>query len=53
MAVYKLTLEVDDWADVHGDALTLESKIMDLIKTAVLPTLDLELTDYWLSKKRG
>jgi hypothetical protein len=53
MAVYKLTIELDDWAEMHGDALTLENKVMDLIRTAVLPTLDLNAGTYQLTRKRG
>ena len=53
MPKYKLTLEIDDWANMHGDALTLENKIMDLMRTAVLPTLDLHSGTYQLTKKRG
>jgi hypothetical protein len=50
---YKLVLEIDDWANVHGDALTLENKLMDLIKAAVLPTLDLNVITYQVTRKRG
>ena len=53
MPKYKLTLEIDDWANMHGDALTLENKIMDLMRAAVLPTLDLHSGTYQLTKKRG
>jgi hypothetical protein len=53
MAVYKLTIELDDWAEMHGDALTLENKVMDLIRTAVLPTLDLNSGAFQLTRKRG
>ena len=53
MAKYKLTLEVDDWAELHNDALTLENKLMDLIRAAVLPTLDLNPITYQVSRKRG
>ena len=53
MAKYKLTLEVDDWANVHSDTQNLEIKIMDLIRAAVLPTLDLQADTYQLTKKRG
>jgi hypothetical protein len=53
MAKYKLTLEINDWAELHSDALTLENKLMDLIRAAVLPTLDLQLGTYQLTKKRG
>jgi len=50
---YKLTLEVDDWSELHNDSLTLENKLMDLIRAAVLPTLDLNVTSYQLTRKRG
>jgi hypothetical protein len=53
MALYKLTIELDDWADIHGDALTLENKVMDLIRTSVLPTLDLNSGAFQLTRKRG
>lgn len=53
MAKYKLTLEVDDWANMHSDTQNLEIKIMDLIRAAVLPTLDLHSGTYQLTKKRG
>jgi hypothetical protein len=53
MTTYKLTLEIDDWADVHGDALTLENKMIDLVKAAVLPTLDVNLITYQVTRKRG
>ena len=53
MAMYKLTIELDDWADVHSDTLTLENKVMDLIRTAVLPTLDLNAGVFQLTRKRG
>jgi len=53
MAIYRLTIELDDWAGVHTDALTLENKVMDLIRTAVLPTLDLWAGPFQLTQKRG
>lgn len=53
MAKYKLTLEVDDWAELHSDSLTLENKLMDLIRAAVLPTLDLNVITYQITRKRG
>jgi hypothetical protein len=54
MSKYKLTLELDDWAGIYGnDGLTLESKIIDLIKVAILPTLSLEVSNYQFTKKRG
>ena len=53
MAIYKLTLEVDDWADMSGDSLTLENALIDLIKTSVLPTLNLNVVTYQVTKKRG
>ena len=53
MAMYKLTIELDDWAGVHGDALTLENKVMDLIRTEVLPVLDLNSGVFQLTRKRG
>jgi hypothetical protein len=53
MAIYKLTLEVDDSAEMYGDALTLENQMMDLIKTAVLPTLGLNSGAFQLTRKRG
>ncbi len=53
MANYKLTIEVDDWADMYGDSLTLENHIMDLIKASILPTLNLNLNSYQVVRKRG
>ena len=53
MANYKLTIEVDDWADMYGDSLTLENQIMDLIKASILPTLNLILNSYQVVRKRG
>lgn len=50
---YKLTLEIDDWAELHSDTLNLEAQLIDLIRAAVLPTLDLHSGAYQLTKKRG
>ena len=53
MSKYKLTIELDDWAEMHSDSLTLESALIDLIKTSVLPTLNLNVVTYQVTKKRG
>lgn len=43
MATYSITFRVDDDADIYGDQYTLEHEILDLIKVAVIPALNLEL----------
>jgi hypothetical protein len=53
MARYKLTLEIDDWADMFGDASTLEHNLMDLLKTSALPALNLIAVTSEVTKKRG
>ena len=53
MSNYKLTIELDDWAEMYGDSLTIENHIMDLIKTSILPTLNLNLNSYQVVRKRG
>jgi hypothetical protein len=53
MSKYKLTIELDDWAEMYSDSLTLENALIDLIKTSVLPTLNLNVVRHQVIRKRG
>jgi hypothetical protein len=53
MAEYRFTIDLTDWAELYPDAETLENKLMDLMRTAVLPTLELNPYNYKMTKKRG